>query len=301
MASKVNTKFIVILSAALLVLAVGVGVLGAMVVFKSADDHLNRGDRWMAEGNFTEAAKSYGKAVNKEPFNVAYLRKWMEAIGRSVPESDTDYRTMYQRDYIGALRQIATVLDTDPQAQRDFLDVIFRQMKLSGAGAEAWGGFVEILNPRYDQLDMTQPEAQALLRYRGLASVYRFRTLDTVDQRERTRARDDLDRAFRADPTDIEVALARTELYAAEAMSLLRTGRAQESRERWREAFESVAEVRRRFPNSPEPILREAVLRAEAGSQAGATAEQSQRWIADKRRARGSVACRPSEPREGGR
>lgn len=281
MASKVNTKFIVVLSAVLLVLAIGVGVLGAMVVFKSADDHLKRGDRWMSEGNYIEASKSYGKAVNKEPFNVAYLRKWLDAVTKSAPELDTDYRTMYQRDYLGALRQIATVLDTDPQAQRDFLEVVFRQLKLGGAGGEAWGSFIESLVPRYEQLDMTQPEAQALLRYRGLASVYRFRTLDTVDQRERSRAKDDLDRAFRADPTDMDVALARVELIAAEAMSLQRGGRPQEARERWREAFEASAEVRRRFPSAPQPLLRDAILRIEAASQAGPTNEQAQAMVAE--------------------
>lgn len=279
MASKVNTKFIVILSAVLLVLAVGVGVLGALVVFKSADDHLKRGDRWSAEGNYTEAAKSYAKAVNKEPFNVAYLRKWVEAVSKSTPESDTDYRTMYQRDYLGGLRQIATVLDTDPQAQRDFVDIYYRQMRLAGAGAEGWGTFIENLSPRYEQLDMTVPEAQSLLRYRGLASMYRFRTLDAVDQRERTRAREDLDRAFRADPTDLETALGRVELISGDAMLLTRSGRPQEGAVRWREAMEAIADVKRRFPNSPQPVLREAIMLAELGAQRGVDASAQRELI----------------------
>ncbi len=80
MASKVNVKFVVILSVALLILAAGVGVLGAMVLFNSAADNIKRGDQLVAQGDYAEAAKAYGKAVNKESYNSEYLRKWISAI-----------------------------------------------------------------------------------------------------------------------------------------------------------------------------------------------------------------------------
>lgn len=275
MASKVNVKFVVILSVALLALAAGVGVLGAMVLFKSAEDNIRRGDQFAAEGNYVEAAKSYGKAVNKENYNTVYLRKWADAVSKAIPPTDVEYRTMYLQQYLAALQQLAVVERANPQTQDDYLAATFRQLMLSGASGDAWGQFAERVTTALEGLDMSQPDAQRLLRYRGLAGVYRFRTLETVNQAERSKAEDDLAKALAADPNDIEAALARVELRSAEAMAMFRTGRAQESAARWDDATRAINDLAQRFPESPRVLLRRALMTAERAIQsAGSPAEQ---------------------------
>ncbi len=276
MASKVNVKFVVILSVALLILAAGVGVLGAMVLFNSADDNIRRGDELAAQGEYIEAAKAYGKAVNKESYNAEYLRKWIGATTQAIPETDVEYRAMYFRDYMGGLRQLAVVERTNPATQEDMITATFRQLKLSGASADDWGQFNEAVTTATEGLDMSQPEAQRLLRYRGLGSVYRFRTLDTVEQSERARADDDLQTALRADPGDIDVALALVEIESSEAMALFRGGRKQESITRWNEAMDSINRLIERFPNSPRVVLRRALMTAERAIQNAATPAEQQ-------------------------
>lgn len=283
MASKVNVKFVVILSAALLVLAAGVGVLGAMVLFKSAEDNIRRGDEYFAQGNYIEAAKSYGKAVNKENYNSDYLRKWMEAVTSATPATDVEYRAMYSQQYLAALRQLAVVERTSPKTQDELLGTQFRQLKLSGSSADSWGQFAEGVTSAIDGLDMSSPDAQRLLRYRGLASVYRFRTLETVDQAERARANDDLAKAIAADPTDVESALGRVELISAEAMALFRTGRQRESAVRWSDAFAAVNALAEQFPTSALVMLRQALMSAEREIQT-ATNQAEQRAVSDRLR-----------------
>jgi tetratricopeptide (TPR) repeat protein len=276
MASKVNVKFVVILSVALLILAAGVGVLGAMVLFNSADDNIKRGDELAAQGEYIEAAKAYGKAVNKESYNAEYLRKWLGATQKAIPETDVEYRAMYFREYMGGLRQLAVVERTNPATQEDMILATFRQLKLSGANADNWGTFNDAVTTALEGLDMSQIEAQRLLRYRGLGSVYRFRTLDSVDQSERARAKDDLEKALLADPGDIEVALAVVETQSSQAMALFRGGRQQESSARWNEAMAAINQLNQQFPDSPRVILRRALMTAERAIQESATpAEQA--------------------------
>ncbi|MGP1310403.1 MAG: tetratricopeptide repeat protein [Phycisphaerales bacterium] len=284
MAAKVNVKFVVILSAVLLLLAGGVGFLGVTVLLKSAEDNVRRGDELYAQGEYLEAAKAYGKAVNKETYNAAYLRKWLDAVEHSIPETDVEYRSMYRDQYLGALRQLAVVESSNPQTQADLLEALFRQYKLSGTSAEGWGAFAESVTNSLDGLDMTQPEAQRLLRFRGLASVFRFRTLETVNQIERARAEDDLVKALAADPTDIEAELGRLELMTASAMELFRSGRGQEAAARWNEADAAVNRLVQRFPNSPRVLLRRALMNAERDVQL-ATNQSDEEPIAEALRA----------------
>lgn len=275
MAAKVNVKFVIILSAALLVVAGGVGVLGAMVLFRSAEDNIRRGDEYAAQGDYMEAAKSYAKAVNKEQFNVEYLRKWADAVRQCTPETDVEYRTMYFGSYLGALRQLAVVERTNPETQNEYLAALYRQHRLGNATADAWGSFIEQVNTSIENLDMAQKDAQRLLRYRGLASVFRIRTLESVDAAERARAADDLDKAYAADPSDLDVALAKVELISAEAAALFRAGRARESDARLTDAFEALERVDRNHPGSPRVRLQRMLLTLERSSRSNDRGDQA--------------------------
>ena len=80
MATRVNTKFVLVLSATL-VASSGI-VFGLWVLHVRGDTtrHIKAGNELMAAGDYERAFKEYGRAVSKEPANLSHLQKVEEAL-----------------------------------------------------------------------------------------------------------------------------------------------------------------------------------------------------------------------------
>jgi hypothetical protein len=137
MASKVNTRFVIILAAALVVLVGGVAGLAVFVSSRSGASYVAKGDAKMAEGDYTAAESFYSIAVNKEQQNVPWLLKWIEALSKKVPANEVVFRDDF-RMYLNAHRALAVAKKTDVQAHRNYLDILLNATLASGGGREAW-------------------------------------------------------------------------------------------------------------------------------------------------------------------
>ncbi len=70
MASRVNTRFLLILAVALMA---GGGIVGGLWFLQMRADatrNVRAGDEFMAQGEFKKAWKYYGRAVDKQPANL---------------------------------------------------------------------------------------------------------------------------------------------------------------------------------------------------------------------------------------
>lgn len=103
MASRVNTKLLLILFISLSVVVVGVGGLYYLAVRGNAEVNAQRGAEHLQQGEFEEAARQYRRALNKEPANLDYLAKYREALTQVRPESDQQARDSYF-EWIRSLR-----------------------------------------------------------------------------------------------------------------------------------------------------------------------------------------------------
>ncbi|MCB9838281.1 MAG: tetratricopeptide repeat protein [Phycisphaeraceae bacterium] len=224
MASNVNTKFVVILASSLMLLAALVAGAAYVTLKKSPSDHVAAGDKFMAEGDYKEASKSYSKAVNKEQTNVAYLKKWQDALIHRIPETDLEYSQEYNENYVGILRRLAALQTSDPAAQRDMFEAIYQQTRLGGGSPEAWTNYIDMCNTSLEKLDESDPATEQLRRYRGFARVAMMPMVVITDD-ERTLAIEDLEAAFTADPTDIESLIQLASLYRQEWIQALNTNR----------------------------------------------------------------------------
>ncbi len=119
MGSKINVKFVAILSAVLVGVVGLLAVPAYMVLTKSAEDHMRAGDKSMQEGEIKKAINEYGKAVNEERSNVAYVKKWREAIESYTPEDQTEYRSMFNLLF-GSVYEIAFASKTDLAAWEEY-------------------------------------------------------------------------------------------------------------------------------------------------------------------------------------
>lgn len=97
MASKLNTRFILIFS---IILAVGVGFGGFVWWWQrstAAERNFAAAQRFEAEGDYRKAVNYYGRSVNREPTNVKYLEALDAALRKQVPDTIDQAREAYNQ------------------------------------------------------------------------------------------------------------------------------------------------------------------------------------------------------------
>ena len=80
MATRVNTKFVLLLMIVIFTILGGVGALWFLQMRRDAERNVRQGDVAMAAGDYEMAKRMYGRAVHKEPWNLAYLDLLQDAL-----------------------------------------------------------------------------------------------------------------------------------------------------------------------------------------------------------------------------
>jgi tetratricopeptide (TPR) repeat protein len=250
MASRVNVKFVVLLTAFFVVSAGGVVGAAYFVLSKSGDNYATMAREAYEAGDFQRAAEMYGRAVGHDRTRVDWLEAWRDALLRTVPDTTADYTKAYNEQYLGILTQLATLQPNDAEAQRVLLDALYSRTWWLFRSAEAWESMIDQANRAIDRLGANAEGVDALLRYRGLAGVEQMRQFDPPESvRERTRA--DLRAALAANPEDAEVASALARWHMLE-WRRLRTARQVEQASLMQEqVVTQIDSLDRRFPQDP--------------------------------------------------
>jgi tetratricopeptide (TPR) repeat protein len=200
MASRVNVKFVVLLSTALGL--VFVGVAGALVYAKlrSGDRYARLAAEAAAKGDIETADNFYGRAVGKEPTNVVWLQAWRGVMLQKVPATQSAAQTDY--GMLTAInRSLALAKRTDLQAHRDYLDMIYERLMNGASSREGWEF---LIGEAEGALRYFEPETPApLRRYRGMAIATLFQLGADVDKERRLTGMKDLEASLQADPKDV--------------------------------------------------------------------------------------------------
>lgn len=265
MASKVNTKFVVLLGTAVVV---GLGLLlGAayLLVYRSAEDLVQLGDRAMARGEYVEAAAHYAKACDKEKTNPANFVKWRASIEKQVPETPVQFEDA-MRGWRGATRQLAMLQKDNLAAQREYLETM--RGVVTGPFDR---GNLQYLKSETDLILSGYAGKPAgpwenLRRYRGLAQL----RIAAEDQNSRQPdwdvAIEDLNAALKADPKDYESAMGLEGIYYELSDRATRGGKTEEAKrlnDMGREVIRAFVEA-----NPSEPMMMLGTLRRDMGDAA---------------------------------
>ncbi len=284
MAGRVNTKFVITLSA-VLVLVFG-GLLGAALWIKlhNAPDLIRKGDARMeagkallaagksaeAQAEFEAAEKLYSKAVYKEQMNADYVQKWVDSLRAWVPESQSRAQDAFRQRLVPSLRQVAIARKNDVKAHREYLDLLYRGNRSapSRAGAEALISDVDrtLLYFRGDPKE--NGEAQVLRRYRGLivTSMMASRGMElTTEQMDQALA--DLEAAYKADPTDSESGVAVMSWYDARARMARTNNKTELADELDAKARESIEGFAKAHPDDTLGALRSLYMKVYLGQK----------------------------------
>ncbi len=202
MASKVNLKFVIALTATVLVLFAVVAYVGYSAVNKSAADHAKEAEQFEAKAEWEKAAGSWSKAVNRNRTSVEYLKRWFTALSKWVPQGSERYKRAYREGYMLALQGWAEQAPTDVAVQRQLLDILLTEVRLQPNSAAGW----EFLETRAEGIlknfPETDPNREQLRRYLGIARTYRLTTSADPTDKAIADAEADLLAALKADPTD---------------------------------------------------------------------------------------------------
>ncbi len=205
MASRVNIRFAIILSASLAGIFAVVAGAAAFIHLTSGARHVRAGDAAMEAGDFAAAENSYSRAVAKDQSNAEWLLKWRDAMERKIPQTETEYRDDFRMYAGGILPTIANLLRTDVDATATLFDLRVRQLRYAPFSREVWETLMRDAEAHlgyYEADKPGDPSWQRLRRYRGIPIVEIMKNTTVVETSLVEKAKADLVAATTADPHD---------------------------------------------------------------------------------------------------
>ncbi|MGH7244227.1 MAG: tetratricopeptide repeat protein [Phycisphaerales bacterium] len=287
MASKVNTKFVAILVGALVLLAGGVGAAAYMVLFKSASDLAKQGDALMAANKPDQAEKAYGKAVNKDATNIAYLRKWKDSLEKLSPTSQTLFDAKYPQ-YTVVRKKIADLLKTDVPSYRDQLEVYLQTMENAGYSRQFAESMAQATTDALAQFSNVKEgdPSEALRRYRAVANLRILNESKNLKDSEINAIKADYEAAIKADPADVDSIIGLHNWYIYQADNAQNNQRPDEALKWAEDGRKIIRDFREKDPKEPRTkLLTLGWMLADAKRQAYAVKKpEDRKKIADQLR-----------------
>lgn len=197
MASKVNTRFVLVLMAALIG---GGGIVGALWLLSLRNDahrNVRIGDEAFAAGDFRRARGYYGRAVDKQPSNPEYLRLFEKAVLSITPATEGEAGEFY-RDRIGVLKHDIRHHPNDAQAHLRLLRELHFVARQLG-DVRGWETVSAAADEMLQQANPNDPAYALGKTYRALGM---FRLWAIRSENERSKALRDIEEALVQLPND---------------------------------------------------------------------------------------------------
>ena len=194
MATKLNKKFLTVISLFAFVALAVVGGIAYLQVSGAPERNKNLGDIAMTAGEaalaagdakeakkqFTEAMNRYGRAVSKRPNNVQYIDLMRGALERIVPDTGSEASELYQR-WLSVIQQRVRAKPEDAQARMAFIEAVQRRAELVGT-PETWKSVSNVCDDALAALPPGDPSLGAIRRIRADAEVRRDSVLTEDDR-----------------------------------------------------------------------------------------------------------------------
>jgi len=209
MATRVNTRFVLILAVTLFT---AVGIVGGLWVLQIRSDttrHIKAGDALMVravaatdsgdpdafdagQALYEQALKQYGRAVIKEPEELSHLRK-LEAALASLRPTTQNRAGELDAMRVEALRHEVRYRRQDPEAHMKLIRELYglaRQFNQTGA----WQQVAEAADDMYNSVMSSDPMRDLALLYRGMGNMRAY-GLAGIGPISSTATTDDIDAA----------------------------------------------------------------------------------------------------------
>ncbi|MAX25931.1 MAG: hypothetical protein CMJ19_15645 [Phycisphaeraceae bacterium] len=245
MSGRVNTKFVVGLSATLITIIVGLVGVWYTLVRTDPAEYIARADAMLAQGQYAQAVDFYRKARSGRPHSVELMLKQAQAM-----EQITVSDSRQARSAIGQLLELYKgVLDVDSRndtAMRNLAEIYMKIGRELG-DLDAWDQLYKITNTAV----LSDANNIVARQYRGIAQVNRMLAINVSDRDVQT-AWEDLDQAHQADLDDPDIThhMALWHVIQFKEMSSL-AGNPAKAAEHQKEAIALSDQLLAKYPDEP--------------------------------------------------
>ena len=240
MASRLNTRFLLIFGVVVLLVVGAVGVLGVLALRAGTERHLEAGHLAMQEGDYETAMGAFARAVAKDKTNPEYLDLLESAMVKLRPDSSTIATQRYGQ-WIGLLKLRASQDTANPEMHLRLINALETEARAIDHPT-LWAPVQDAADAMYEQVPADDPRRAHALGYRGIAMS---RRLDVASPSEIDAAVEDLEKLV-GDPPDDAALLDRAwaaiaRIHRTAALDELRRGRERQAQERLDQAAETLS------------------------------------------------------------
>jgi tetratricopeptide (TPR) repeat protein len=271
MATRVNTRFVLILAVTLFAAAGIVGGLWVLQIRSDTTRHIKAGDALMVrartatesgdiEGGqaiYEQALKQYGRAVTKEPSELSHLRK-LETVLASLRPTTQDRASELDAMRMEVLRHQVRYRRQDPEAHMNLITELHRlarQFDLTGA----WQQLADAADDMYNSLSSLEPTRERALLFRGMGNMRTHRLAGMGPIPSRTATAEEID-AAEGDLQEYVDAFEEDDLgwatLAESQLSIARQlrndGQRERAADRFGQAEETLRQALEQVPDGPE-------------------------------------------------
>lgn len=250
MASKVNTKFVLIAGSIIVVAVIGVAFVGLRMMNTGGDQNISRGDEYAKAGDLKRAINEYGRAVNKDRGNAQWIRTWLGAIEKYTPATRQQYEDMYRSEYTGALRALCDADRNNYEPFRRVLDERYQVITRFGPSLAAWEGLVRDHDDLAKMYRGDQKGRDIIGRFHGLARAGMLGANPDLDQRFVDEGVKELRAALVSDPSDTEAVISLVTMLRSGAQRAEKAGRDADRDRLTKEGNDATAAFMRVNPDS---------------------------------------------------
>ncbi|MBX3354296.1 MAG: tetratricopeptide repeat protein [Phycisphaeraceae bacterium] len=245
MPQQLNTKFIVVVVAFIVVAVGSVGLFWGYRVMTDPVKNIERGRELEAAGNYAEAVRAYGRAVSKRRTNIEYLDLMRNALLKVVPPTAEEARQHYQMN-LDLLQQRAAV---EPSKLDPWLPLLDAQRDRAHflQNPAAWRALADTATRMRESMPAGSEGERIALRELGVASVQRDAQLTDSERREVEAM---LRKVLSADSKDERAWDALMLLLLSDANRQFLANQRLQGTERQREFEQALAEATAAVPDS---------------------------------------------------
>lgn len=267
MASKVNSKFVVILIAAILIATMIIGGLALFHQRYNAGRSFALGEEAYAAGNLKKSYDYFGRAVHKEPGNLLYVQKMEEVLLKLQPKNASDASDQYHQE-VEILSHRARHHQADAQMHLPLLQEVHHAARMLGPQSGYWEIMGTSADFMWQELADSDPKRIVAKLYRGMS---KFNTALQRTPEELSAAEQDVQDVLTEQPNN-DLAWATLGMgQMAYASKLAAEGRSRTAvDEQLKRADETLKKAVQACPNGPETatvVLKRLLARREANKE----------------------------------
>ena len=180
--ARANKKLLTIIGLIAALSFVGAGAAWYLLEYRGAQRNISIGDGLVAEGNFRDAEKQYGRALTKDPANLEFVAKWRDTLTLITPATPTEADAFYKK-YLLSLQHVARYNPLDIDAQLRVIEELYRSAYVTSKDGY-WNQVLFSTQTSLERISPSDPRRHELLLYNALATLH-------IDHESMTDAHDD--------------------------------------------------------------------------------------------------------------